>query len=171
MGYNFTYVNAVAEKRFRVGISYFTLKNMLKQSIFIITLVSFLACSSNKNHNSDEQKIKNEESTNQPKNKEWKTLIKFSGTSKKNSEKFEVKEGQIKIIYKVEQTGTSKGNDITTFELSVAEKDEGIWGSPTIHLLNQAESSETFVDKPAGSYFVHIEAIGTKCEVEVQTQQ
>jgi hypothetical protein len=38
-------------------------------------------------------------------------------------------------------------------------------------LLNQAESNETFVDKPAGNYFIHIEAIGVKYEVKVQTQQ
>ena len=147
---------------------------MNKQFLTIVTIAT-IAISATSCNSSGDKSNSNTGATEKSKTKEktdnWVSMTKFNGSSNKNSKSFETKGGDLKISYKVEMTASGKGNDMTDFELSLTDKDQGIWGSPDVMLMNKAETSETSVQKPAGKYFVHIQAVNVKYEVEVFEKQ
>lgn len=100
--------------------------------------------------------------------KSWQTVNSLSGTGMKQSQNFTLTGGEAKIKYKY----TSNSKQIGMLAVYVFDKGHDFskeGGIPDV-MINASEEGESYITKPAGEYYIYVNAAG-KWDVVVEEKK
>jgi hypothetical protein len=105
-------------------------------------------------------------STEKPAEKKWSEVLAFKGSGMKKSASFHLSGGKAKVKY------TYKA-DVGLFSFYVVPEGEDVMkdgGIPEV-MTQQSESSETYITKDEGNYYLYVNSANGNWDVSVEEEQ